>query len=104
MFQSLLKSARDSGNEVIVSFRIPCSDSFPGKIMDVHDDHFTLFHSGHGGGVLWTFAIADIAHCGLILDLPHVEEEEDTSGSDPINPDTIENQSQQEEKPDPRKK
>jgi hypothetical protein len=101
MFQSLLKSARDSGSEVIVSFRIPCSDSFQGKIMDVHDDHFTLFHSGHGGGVLWTFAIADIAHCGLILDLPPISELE------PLEPEpseNIQNYAQQEEKPDQRKK
>lgn len=103
MFQSLLRSARDSGNEVIVSFRIPCSDSFQGKIMDVHDEHFTLFHSGHGGGVLWTFAIADIAHCGLILDLPQISDE-NSSDAGAIHPDPLENQPEQEEKPDPRKK
>lgn len=38
--------------------------------MDLSSESFTLFHSGAGGGVLWSFLKEDVAFCGLVLERP----------------------------------
>jgi hypothetical protein len=70
MFDRLLKTALDSGGEVIVETKYYC-DGVKGRVLDFDGTHFTVFHSGTAGGMLWAFRIEDVAHCGLVLELPH---------------------------------
>lgn len=70
MYKKLLQTTMDSGNEMIVSLKNVACDTFQGRILDVSDDCFSMFHSGPEGGILWLFKIEDIHHCGLVVDLP----------------------------------
>lgn len=75
MFKQQLQTAHISGGELIVTIRTQPSSRYQGKIMEVRDGFFTLFHSGSGGGVLWTFRINDIASCGLLIEVPELQDD-----------------------------
>ncbi|MBY0449447.1 MAG: hypothetical protein K2X01_02320 [Cyanobacteria bacterium] len=70
LIQHLLHQAFESGKELLVQLKTPGTDLYQGKILDLQEDSFTLFHSGRDGGVLWAFNRSDVDHCGLIIDLP----------------------------------
>lgn len=74
MFEPILKSAYESGAEIIVQLKHYCCEQYQGRILELSDNTFNLFHSGPGGGMLWTFLIKDIAFCGVVVDLPRLEE------------------------------
>ncbi len=67
MFERVLKTAFESGGDVLVQLQ---SERYKGRVLELSDEYFTLFHSGTGGGVLWVFRLADIAYCGLVVELP----------------------------------
>ncbi|WP_303673444.1 hypothetical protein [Vampirovibrio chlorellavorus] len=69
-FDPLLKTAHDSGAEVMIQLRELCCDPYKGKITTLNADDFTLFHSGTDGGVLWSFLKKDVAFCGLLVERP----------------------------------
>lgn len=69
-FDPLLKTAHDTGAEVMIQLRELCCDPFKGKITALNPDDFTLFHSGTDGGVLWSFLKKDVAFCGLLVERP----------------------------------
>ncbi len=69
MFCKILTMALESAGEVIVETKYT-GHGVRGRVMDFDGKSFTLFHSGNGGGMLWVFRLDDLAHCGLILDLP----------------------------------
>jgi hypothetical protein len=69
MFDRLLQTALDTGGEVIVQTRYDC-DGVKGRVLDFDGKHFSVFHSGTGGGMLWVFRLIDVAYCGLVLELP----------------------------------
>ncbi|WP_373531919.1 hypothetical protein [Vampirovibrio sp.] len=69
-FDPLLKTAYDNGAEIMIQLKDFCGNPYQGKVLALNEDAFTLFHSGLGGGVLWSFAKADVAFCGLIVELP----------------------------------
>ena len=69
-FDPLLKTAHDNGAEIMIQLKEFCCDPYKGKILELHNDSFTLFHSGPGGGVLWSFSKTDVAFCGLVVELP----------------------------------
>jgi hypothetical protein len=71
-FDPLLKTAHDNGAEIMVQLKDFCGDPYKGKVLELFDDTFTLFHSGISGGVLWSFSKADVAFCGLIVELPSI--------------------------------
>jgi hypothetical protein len=71
-FDPLLKTAHDNGAEIMIQLKDFCGDPYKGKILELSEDAFTLFHSGSGGGVLWSFSKADVAFCGLIVELPAI--------------------------------
>lgn len=70
MFEKILKTAHDSGGEVLVQIKNHGCEQFKGRVQELNSDCFTLFHSGPEGGVLWAFKREDIAFCGLIVELP----------------------------------
>lgn len=67
MFERFLRTAFESGGDVLVQLQ---SERYQGRILEIGDGHFTLFHSGVGGGVLWMFRLADVAYCGLAVERP----------------------------------
>ena len=67
-----MKSAWESGAEVIINLRYEC-DTYIGRIQDVDKEHFTLFQSGTKGGVLWVFLLENVVSCGLRVKPPHDE-------------------------------
>jgi hypothetical protein len=69
LFQQLIQSAFDTGNEVIV-FARGLEESFRGKVQDFDGESFTLFHSGCCHGLLWTFRLEDVLTCALVVALP----------------------------------
>jgi hypothetical protein len=69
-FDPLLKTAHDTGAEVMIQLRKNCCDPFKGKITSLNPHDFTLFHSGTDGGVLWSFLKKDVAYCGLLVERP----------------------------------
>jgi hypothetical protein len=69
MFDRILRTAMESGGEVIVETKYAC-DGLKGKVLDFDGTHFTLFHNGTGGGMLWVVRVEDIACCGLVVDVP----------------------------------
>ncbi|WP_373533410.1 hypothetical protein [Vampirovibrio sp.] len=75
MFEPTLKSAYESGAEVIVQLKHYCCEQYKGRILELSDNTFNLFHSGPDGGMLWTFQLKDIAFCGLVVELPNLAEE-----------------------------
>ncbi|MEM0952475.1 MAG: hypothetical protein AAGI66_10105 [Cyanobacteria bacterium P01_H01_bin.74] len=70
MFDKILKTAHETGAEVMVQLKDFCYDQYKGRILEVSPDYFSLFHSGPGGGVHWAFKREDIAFIGLIVELP----------------------------------
>lgn len=70
LFNHILKTAHESGGEILVQLKEYCCDPYKGRVLDLSDDMFSLFHSGPGGGVLWAFRREDIAFCGLVVELP----------------------------------
>jgi hypothetical protein len=69
MFDRLLKTALDTGAEVIVETKYECN-GVKGRVLDFDGQHFSIFHSGTDGGMLWVFRLVDVAYCGLVLELP----------------------------------
>jgi hypothetical protein len=69
MFEQLLKTAMESGGEVIIETKYYC-ECVKGKVLSLDNDHVSIFHSGTDGGMLWVFGLKDIACCGLVLELP----------------------------------
>lgn len=69
MFHKLLKASQETGCELLLALR-DASEYYRGRVLELEEGAFTLFHSGPGGGMLWAFQIADVSHCGLILDPP----------------------------------
>jgi hypothetical protein len=69
MFGKLLKTAMDAGTEVIVETKY-YGDGVKGRVLDFDGTHFTVFHNGSGGGMLWAFRLEDVACCGLVVELP----------------------------------
>lgn len=70
MMIRLLSSAQESGAEVVVETRTS-AEGFRGRILECDGQEFTLFHSGHAGGMLWVFRVEDVACCALVLSSPH---------------------------------
>lgn len=71
-FDLLLKTAHENGAEIMVQLKNYCGDPYKGKVLELFEETFTLFHSGVSGGVLWSFSKADVAFCGLIVALPAI--------------------------------
>lgn len=69
-FDPLLKTAHDTGAEIMIQLRKNCCDPYKGKITSLNAHDFTLFHSGTDGGVLWSFLKKDVAFCGLLVERP----------------------------------
>ncbi len=74
MFDHILRTAHESGGEVLVQLKSNCCEQYKGRILNLDSKHFTLFHSGPGGGVLWAFKRKDIAYCGLVVELPALQD------------------------------
>ncbi len=70
MFSQILQAAHDSGGEILVQIKGNPCEQYRGRIQDLTDQFFTLFHSGMAGGVLWAFKQEDIAFCGLVVNPP----------------------------------
>jgi hypothetical protein len=70
MFDVMLKTAFENGNELIVQMKGCGPDPFKGKILDLNANFFTLFHSANDGGVLWAFKQEDIGCIGLLVETP----------------------------------
>lgn len=89
MFDHILKTAHESGGEVLVQLKSNCCEQYKGRILNLDSKHFTLFHSGPGGGVLWAFKRKDVAYCGLVVELPELSSLENSLEKLPINPPDI---------------
>lgn len=69
MFETLLKSALETGGEIFVYLK-GFNNPFRGRVMDLDNDHFTLFQNGRHGTVLWAFRLPDVTSCGLLVGPP----------------------------------
>ena len=69
MMQSKLASAFHHNSEVIVYVKGQ-QTPFRGSVQDLDATHFSLFHNGCCQGLLWTFAIADVQACALVIPVP----------------------------------
>ncbi len=74
MFDKILKTAQETGADVIMLLKNLYYDQYKGKIIDVDQEYFSLFHSGPGGGVHWVFKRNDIASIGLVVSLPDLKQ------------------------------
>ncbi len=72
MFNRMLQAAYDSGQEVIIQLKFNACERRRGKVLDLDNECFTLFHNGSDGGIHWIFRQEDLLCCGLIVDLPDV--------------------------------
>lgn len=74
MFGKILETAYESGAEVIVQLKEFCCDQYKGRVLDLNNEFFSIFHSGSGGGVHWAFKRDDIAFIGLVVELPDLNQ------------------------------
>lgn len=91
MFNKILDTAHQSGAEVLVHLKDFCCEPFKGRVLEMDQEYFSLFHSGPGGGVHWAFKLEDVAFCGLVLELPDpipLQAPLPSQESDPFNPST----------------
>ena len=65
MFKKYLKDAYDSGCEVIVQLDYCCNARFVGRIMDLDEEHFQLFHMSELNSMSWIFKVKDIRYMGV---------------------------------------
>lgn len=65
MFERMIREAFHSGSEVKVYIRGVPDTYFHGRVQDVDDAYFSLFHSGASHGVLWAFRLEDVAVCAM---------------------------------------
>lgn len=69
MFTTLLQSACDTGGEIFVYVH-GLGNPLRGRVVDMNEQHFTLFQNGRHGTVLWAFKLADVLSCGLLVGPP----------------------------------
>ena len=69
MFEKLLNSAYEGGNEVFILMR-GFNNPLRGRVQNIEGDYFSFFQNGKHGTVLWAFRQRDILSCGLLLGLP----------------------------------
>ena len=72
LMQRLLETAYQTGEDVVVQLKQANGETYRGRVQDLDDEGFTLFHSGRQGGILWAFARADVATVGLLVGVPQV--------------------------------
>ncbi len=65
MFKKYLKEAYNNGFEVIIQFDYCCNSRFIGRIMDLDDEHFQLYHMSELNCMSWIFKIKDIRYIGV---------------------------------------
>ncbi|MBO9538990.1 hypothetical protein J7643_00175 [bacterium] len=70
MFERMIREAFHSGCEAKVYIRGVPDTYFHGRVQDVEDGYFSLFHSGASRGMLWAFRFEDVAACALETRLP----------------------------------
>lgn len=69
MFETLLKSAFESGGDIFV-YMNGFSSPLRGRVQDFSADYFTFFQTGKQGNVLWAFRMSDVISCGLLVGTP----------------------------------
>lgn len=69
MFEKILREAFDSGKEIIICTRY-MGDFIQGRIQDIDDEKFSIFHSCPRCAKLWYFPLADVVTVGLPVDPP----------------------------------
>lgn len=72
MFDKILETAHDTGAEVMVQLNCSGYEQYVGRVLELEQEYFSLFHSGYGGGVHWAFKRSDISFIGLIVDPPDI--------------------------------
>jgi len=74
MFNKILQTAHETGAEILLQLKDFCCEQYKGRVLELDEEYFSLFHSGPGGGVHWVFKRADIAFVGLIVELPELQD------------------------------
>ncbi len=65
MLKKYLREAYDNSYEVIIQLDYCCNARFTGRIMDLDDEYFQLFHMSELNSMSWVFKIKDIRYIGI---------------------------------------
>ena len=66
MFEQMIRAAYEAGEDIKVRMRRIPGSAFVGRVLEVGEDDFLLFHHGRTMGNLWAFRFEDIAACALL--------------------------------------
>jgi hypothetical protein len=66
----MIRTAFDAGSDVAVYLKHLPHTRFHGRVQDIDDTFFSLYHAGEPEGWLWALRLEDVVACALIMGPP----------------------------------